>query len=398
MKFDVVEFYPSINKKLLINSIEFARKYIDVSNDQIEVILLSCKTILFFNETCWIKKNSTHDLFDIPMGSYHGAEICELVGLFILNELIEAKSIDKTNCGLYRDDGLLIVKKRSPRIIDQMRKSITKTFQKHDLKVKIELSSQRVDFLDIIMDLEKDEYLPYRKENAKNIYMNFNSNHPYSIKREIPSMIQKRLSSLSKTEDIFKKIKDPYEKTLKNSGFKTTLTYVQNNFKKSEKRKIRKKKVFYFNPPFSNCIKTNIGKEFLKIVSRHFPKTGFYGKLFNKNTIKISYSCMPNLEKEISNHNHKTLQNANKTSEDKDNKLCNCRVKSNCPVNGECLTKGVIYKATVSHDNNERIYIGSTGRQFKSRYYEHIQSFKNEVKKESTKLSRFIHKIKKKQH
>ena len=148
------------------------------------------------------------------MGSYHGAEICELVGLFILNELIEAKSIDKTNCGLYRDDGLLIVKKRSSRIIDQMRKSITKTFQKHDLKVKIELSSQRVDFLDIIMDLEKDEYLPYRKENAKNICMNFNSNHPYSIKREIPSMIQKRLSSLLKTEDIFEKIKDPYEKTL----------------------------------------------------------------------------------------------------------------------------------------------------------------------------------------
>ena len=104
---------------------------------------------------------------------------------------------------------------------------------------------------------------------------------------------------------------------------------------------------------------------------------------------------MPNLEKEISNHNHKTLQNANKTSEDKDKKLCNCRVKSNCPVNGECLTKGVIYKATVSHENNERIYIGSTGRQFKSRYYEHIQSFKSEVKKESTRLSRFIHKIKK---
>ena len=48
---------------------------------------------------------------------------------------------------------------------------------------------------------KKNEYLPFRKENAKNIYMNFISIHPYLIKREIQSMIQKRLSSLSKTEE-----------------------------------------------------------------------------------------------------------------------------------------------------------------------------------------------------
>ena len=39
MKFDVVDFYPSISNKLLIISIQFARKYIDLSNDQIEIIL-----------------------------------------------------------------------------------------------------------------------------------------------------------------------------------------------------------------------------------------------------------------------------------------------------------------------------------------------------------------------
>ena len=92
--------------------------------------------------------------------SHHGAEICELVGLFILNELIDDKKIDKANCGLYREDGLFIITKRSTRII-----------------------VQRVDYLDITMDLENDEYLPFRKENAKNIYMNFNSNHPCLIKK-----------------------------------------------------------------------------------------------------------------------------------------------------------------------------------------------------------------------
>ena len=68
--------------------------------------------------------------------------------------------------------------------------------------------------------------------------MNLNSNHPYLIKREIPSMIQKRLSSLSKTEEKFKKIKMPYESALKNSGFKTSLSYVKDIIKK--KQRIRK--------------------------------------------------------------------------------------------------------------------------------------------------------------
>ena len=52
-------------------------------------------------------------------------------------------------------------------------------------------------------------------------------------------------------------------------------------------------------------------------------------------------------------------------------------------VNGICLTKGVIYSATVKH-NNQMIYFGSTGRQFKSRFYEHMQSFKNKSRKENT--------------
>ena len=54
-------------------------------------------------------------------------------------------------------------------------------------------------------------------------------------------------------------------------------------------------------------------------------------------------------------------------------------------MNGTCLTRGVIYKATVKH-NKDMSYIGSTGRQFKSRYYEHMQSFRNKSRKDTTKL------------
>ena len=77
--------------------------------------------------------------------------------------------------------------------------------------------------------------------------------------------------------------------------------------------------MFYYNSPFSNCNKTNKKKEFLKLVSKHFLKSG---KIFNRNTIKISYSCMPNLEKEIPKHNHKTLQNSYDIVDD-DRKLSN---------------------------------------------------------------------------
>ena len=88
--------------------------------------------------------------------------------------------------------------------------------------------------------------------------MNFISIHPYLIKREIQSMIQKRLSSLSKTEERYLEKKKSYENALNNSGFKTPLSYVQDYFK--QKQRLRKNKVFYHNPPFSNFVKTNIGK------------------------------------------------------------------------------------------------------------------------------------------
>jgi hypothetical protein len=56
------------------------------------------------------KKDGSNSLFDVNMGSFDGAEICELVGLFVLNHL--GKRFGKENIGLYRDDGLAIIKKQ----------------------------------------------------------------------------------------------------------------------------------------------------------------------------------------------------------------------------------------------------------------------------------------------
>ena len=50
--------------------------------------------------------------------------------------------------------------------------------------------------------------------------------------------------------------------------------------------------------PFSSTLKTNISKEFQKLVDKPFTKKGPFNKILNRNTIKISYSCMPNIESE----------------------------------------------------------------------------------------------------
>ena len=56
---------------------------------------------MFSNNQIWEKKQSPD--FDVTMGSYDGAECCEIVGLFILSKL---EPIFGQHVGLYRDDGL----------------------------------------------------------------------------------------------------------------------------------------------------------------------------------------------------------------------------------------------------------------------------------------------------
>ena len=55
------------------------------------------------NSEPWLKKDGNED-FDVLMGCFDGAEICEIVGSFILKQL--GSVINKNDIGLYWDDGL----------------------------------------------------------------------------------------------------------------------------------------------------------------------------------------------------------------------------------------------------------------------------------------------------
>ena len=108
----------------------------------------------------------------------------------------------------------------------------------------------------------------------------------------------------------------------------------------------------------------------------------------NRNNIKISYRCMPNLKKKISNHNFKIL----KTEEQTELGGCNCSgTMGPCPMEGNCLIDSLVYRAEVTDSNSKKTtYTGLTSNTFKKRYYGHRQSFKERNSKHSTTLSSHI--------
>ena len=131
--FDIQEFYPSISEKILKDIVLFAQTHTNISQKDIEVIFHCRRSLLFHDNKPWIKDNNSD--FSVAMGSYNGAEVCELTGLFMLNEL--SKKFDKDNIGLYRDDGLSVFKNYSGHQNDKVRKEMIDLFKQHHLHLEI---------------------------------------------------------------------------------------------------------------------------------------------------------------------------------------------------------------------------------------------------------------------
>ena len=122
-------------------------------------------------------------------------------------------------------------------------------------------------------------------------------------------------------------------------GFAGELEYVKIN---GSAKRSRKRNIVWFNSPYSDHVKTNIGKEFLKLVAIHFSQHHRLHKICNKNNIKLSYSCMPNMAAIISKHSKIVLQN--RADPRRTTPSCNCKNKANCPLEGKCRESSIIYK------------------------------------------------------
>ena len=202
-----------------------------------------------------MKKDS--GLFDVTMGAYNGAEVCKLVGTFLLYKL--SLKYNKNDIGLYRDDGLAIFKIISGPKSEQIKKNIQKLFKENQLDIVIQCNMKTVNYLDVTLNLDNSTYCPYQKENNQMKYINIESNHPPSIIKQLPLSIKSRLSSLPSSEEIFNDSVIPYQDELDKSGYKHKLEY-KANINTASNKKQRKKKIIWFNPPYSKSVKTNIGK------------------------------------------------------------------------------------------------------------------------------------------
>ena len=249
-------------------------------------------------------------------------------------------------------------------------------------------NSKREEFLDVFFDLENESYRPYLKQNNVPQYVHKLSNHPPTVLKNIPEGVNKRLSSISSSEQMFEAVAPIYREALAKSGYDYTLKFDPEAGKKHKKRR-RSRKILWFNPPFSTNVRTNIAKEFLKLLDKCFPIGHPLRKLFNRNRVKVSYSCTPNMERVISRRNHQIL-----SPPDPDIRHCNDG-KNPCPLQGHCLDKNIIYEATVTQENQtQNRYTGLCSTTFKERLSVHKHSFKSNDNQ--TALSKFVKELQKK--
>ena len=92
--FDVINFYPSITENLVKKVMKWSRKFKVISDLDLKIIMTSRETYLFSNENPWAKTGEKSK-FDVPMGSFDGAEICELIGLFMMNKITSTENSAK---------------------------------------------------------------------------------------------------------------------------------------------------------------------------------------------------------------------------------------------------------------------------------------------------------------
>ena len=392
--------------RLLKKAIEWARQFCPISDLDEEIFMHCRRTFLFHDGKAWVKKENSD--FDVPMGSFDGAEICEITGLYILDKLISSNiGLTKENTGLYRDDGL-VATPMTPRQAENMFKKIHAVFKSEDLTVKIEGLAKSVEYLDVKMHLNTGEYEPFRKEDTLPKYVNKDSNHPPAIIRNLPAMIEKRVSGLSSSQAMFDRHAPFYNRALKESGYRYEIKYTaQPNQNPPKKHRERYPNKYWFNPPFNMAVVTRVGEHFLKLIDKHFPKGSEFHKYFNRRTIKVSYCCCKNVASHIAQRNNKVM----KSQEEGEEVLCRCKEKdrtafgrlteaemdkskNECPLPGECQAKEVVYQAIVTSGTEKWNYFGETSQTFRKRWSGH----KGNIRKESqdgTALSAKVWQLKK---
>ena len=159
-------------------------------------------------------------------------------------------------------------------------------------------------------------------------------------------------------------------------------------YEKTEKLSNRNRhcKIIWINPPYSQNIKTNIGKVFLNLVKKNFTKHFKLHQIVNTNILKVSYCCMKNITSMIKQHKSTVLFEPATA-----NCSCNCRNSYSYPLDKkcqQCLKRCLVYKADL-HTN-----CGAKDWDFRSHHSNHTMSFQSRFYENKTKLLRFLWQLK----
>ena len=197
--------------------------------------------------------------------------------------------------------------------------------------------------MNVTLDLNSGSFKTFGKEGDTLAYVNKDSNHPPSITRNLPKGINRLLSDTNSSETLFEASAPPYQAALDAAGYKRKLSYQPRAEEEQvgARRRNRKRRVTWFNPPFSLNCTTNIPKLFMAIIAECFPPGHILRSSFNANTVKVSYRTMTNMAQVLSKHNAKVIAKNRPTPTVEEG--CNCLDKPACPMPGKCQTQGVVY-------------------------------------------------------
>ena len=195
IEFDIKSYYPSITRDLLNNALDWVSTMVDISEEDRDLIMHARKSILVDGSETWIKKGE--DLFDVTKGAFDGAEICDIVGLYLLSQLTHLP----INGGLYRDDALFACN-LPPKQVHKTIENIIAIFASNNLQLKAKCNTTVANFLDVTFDLSSGNNMPYRKPGTPVEYLHIDSNHPRHVTKNTVAEVNKWLSALSSTKHL----------------------------------------------------------------------------------------------------------------------------------------------------------------------------------------------------
>ena len=103
-------------------------------------------------------------------------------------------------------------------------------------------------------------------------------------------MVNSKINGFSSNEQVFSEATPTYLAALDKNGHKHKLRFERPN----QKNRQRDREITWYNPPFNLVCTVNLGKEFLKLIDKHFPqktkRKDNQEQIINRQSIKLSYS------------------------------------------------------------------------------------------------------------